>query len=89
MQAPVSLAGRLRVSAAEGVRTAVLAGMGLAVASEWMFAPELASGQVRRAMRDWSLPAMDLWALFPSGRKASAKARAFVAFVEATLATAA
>jgi hypothetical protein len=32
---------------------------------------------------------MDLWALFPSGRKASAKARAFVAFVEATLATAA
>jgi DNA-binding transcriptional LysR family regulator len=89
MQAPVSLAGRLRVSAAEGVRTAVLAGMGLAVASEWMFGPELASGEVRRTMGDWSLPALDLWALFPSGRKASAKARAFVAFVETKLATAA
>ncbi|MRX08719.1 LysR family transcriptional regulator [Pseudoduganella sp. FT25W] len=82
MQEPVSLDGRLRVSAAEGVRTAVLADMGIALASEWMFAPELASGQVRRMLRDWTLPAVDLWAVFPSGRKASAKARAFAAFIE-------
>jgi len=33
----VNVSGRLRVSAAEGVRAAVLEGMGLAVASEWMF----------------------------------------------------
>jgi DNA-binding transcriptional LysR family regulator len=81
----VSVSGRLRVSAAEGVRAAVLADMGLAVATEWMFAPELASGAVRRTMEDWSLAPMDLWAVYPSGRKASAKARAFVAFVEAML----
>ena len=37
-------------------------------------------------MEDWSLAPMDLWAVYPSGRKASAKARAFVAFVEAMLA---
>jgi DNA-binding transcriptional LysR family regulator len=89
MQASVSLSGRLRVSAAEGVRAAVLADMGVAVATEWMFAPELASGQVRRTLQDWALPAMDLWAVYPSGRKASAKARAFVAFVERALAAAA
>lgn len=86
MQEPVTLQGRMRVSAAEGVRAAVLADMGVAVASEWMFAPELANGQVRRVLADWSLPAMDLWAVFPSGRKASAKARAFAAFVEQLLA---
>lgn len=86
MQEPVTLDGRIRVSAAEGVRAAVLADMGIAVASEWMFAPELASGQVRRLLPGWMLPAMDLWAVFPSGRKASAKARAFAAFVEALLA---
>lgn len=85
MQEPVTLDGRIRVSAAEGVRAAVLADMGIAVASEWMFAPELANGQVRRLLPGWSLPAMDLWAVFPSGRKASAKARAFAAFVEALL----
>ncbi|AMM16943.1 transcriptional regulator [Burkholderia sp. PAMC 28687] len=82
----VVVSGRVRVTAAEGVRAAVLAGMGLAVVSEWMLAPELASGEVVSVLDDWGLPGVDLWALFPTGRMASAKARAFVAFVEETLA---
>jgi DNA-binding transcriptional LysR family regulator len=81
----VTVRGRLRVSAAEGTRAAVLADMGLAVASDWMFAPELASGEVRRVLPDWTLPPIDLWAVFPTGRLASAKARAFADFVEHTL----
>ena len=81
----VSVSGRLRVSAAEGVRAAVLAGMGLAIASAWMFSPELASGAVRGVLTDWSLPPIDLWAVYPTGRMPSAKARAFAAFVEAEL----
>ena len=79
---PITTRGRLRVSAAEGIRAAVLADMGLAVASDWMFAPELASGAVVRLLPDWSLPAIDLWAVFPSRRLVSAKARAFAEFVE-------
>jgi DNA-binding transcriptional LysR family regulator len=78
----VVVGGRVRVTAAEGVRAAVLADMGVAVASGWMFAPELASGAVQAVLRDWTLPPMDLWAVFPTGRMASAKARAFTAFVE-------
>jgi len=78
----VGVSGRVRVSAAEGMRTAVLAGMGLAVASEWMFSPELADGGVRAVLTDWTLPPLDLWAVYPSGRLATSKARAFVAFVE-------
>ena len=78
----VAVSGRLRVSAAEGVRAAVFADMGIAIASEWMFAPELASGQVCAVLMDWELPGIDLWAVYPSGRLASAKARAFVAFVQ-------
>ncbi|KIH83386.1 LysR family transcriptional regulator [Pseudomonas batumici] len=82
----VNVSGRVRVSAAEGVRTAVLAHLGLTLSSEWMFAPELASGEVRQVLQDWQLPGLDLWAVFPSGRLASAKARAFVAYVEQLLA---
>ncbi len=77
----VTLSGRLRVSAAEGQRAAVLAGMGLAIASDWMFAREIADGTVQRLLRDWTLPGIDLWATFPAGRMASAKARAFANFV--------
>jgi DNA-binding transcriptional LysR family regulator len=81
----VTVRGRLRLSAAEGIRAAVLADMGLAVASDWMFAPELASGAVTRVLPDWMLSPIDLWAIFPTGRLASAKARAFADFVEAIL----
>jgi DNA-binding transcriptional LysR family regulator len=81
----VMMSGRLRVSAAEGMRTAVLGGMGLAVASGWMFSPELASGTVEAVLTDWTLPTIDLWAVFPSGRMVTAKARAFVAFVQDAL----
>jgi DNA-binding transcriptional LysR family regulator len=81
----VTVRGRLRLSAAEGIRAAVLADMGLAVASDWMFAPELASGVVTRILPDWTLSPIDLWAIFPTGRLASAKARAFADFVEAIL----
>lgn len=80
-----TLTGRLRVSAAEGLRAAVLADQGLTIASQWMFAPELASGAVRAVMSDWGLPDQDLWAVFPTGRMVSSKARAFVDYVQGLL----
>ncbi|CAB3809365.1 HTH-type transcriptional regulator ArgP [Paraburkholderia caffeinitolerans] len=82
----VVVSGRVRVSAAEGIRTAVLGHVGLAVASQWMFAPELADGSVRAVLTDWQLPPLDLWAVFPAGRLVTSRARAFVAFVESVLA---
>lgn len=81
----VIISGRVRVNAAEGLRAAVLAHQGLTMASEWMFAPELANGAVREVMKDWTLPNQDLWAVFPTGRMASAKARAFVEYVQGLL----
>lgn len=77
----VAVGGRLKVSSAEGIRAAVLADMGLTIASHWMFAPELTSGAVCAVLGDWTLDPIDLWAVFPSGRLASAKARAFADLV--------
>ncbi len=79
------LSGQLRVSAGEAVRAAVLSGLGYAIASEWMFAPELASGAVRTVLAEWRLPPLDCWALFPAGRMMTAKVRAFANFVQALL----
>jgi DNA-binding transcriptional LysR family regulator len=78
----VTLKGRLRVTAAEGVRAAVLANAGIAVASEWMFSPEIADRTVQTVLQDWELPRIDLWAVFPAGRTATTKARIFAEFVE-------
>jgi DNA-binding transcriptional LysR family regulator len=63
----------------------VLADMGLTINSDWMFAPELADGTVQRLLEPRELPPIDLWAVFPTGRLASAKARQFASFVEGLL----
>ncbi len=81
----VTVNGRLRVSATEGVREGALAGLGFAIASEWAFARELKSGAVISVLDDWSLPPVNLWAVFPTGRQASAKARAFASFIESQM----
>lgn len=76
---------RLACTAAEGVREAVLAGLGFAVVSHWMMAPELESGQVIPILDGWQLPSMPLWAVYPSGRRPTTKARAFISWFESTL----
>jgi len=86
MTVSASLQGRMRVSAAEGQRAAVLNHMGLCIASDWMFYEELRSGEVVKVLTDWVLPEIDLWAVFPSGRLTSAKARQFALFTEAVMA---
>ena len=78
----VTLRGRLRVSAAEGVRAAILANAGVAVTSEWMFSPEITDRTVQMVLQDWKLPGIDLWALFPAGRTTTTKARVFTQFVQ-------
>ncbi|WP_420994070.1 LysR family transcriptional regulator [Cupriavidus sp. 30B13] len=82
----VKMQGRVKINATEGLRAAVLAGMGLAIASEWAFTPELKSGAVVAAMDDWVLPSISLSAVYPTGRLASTKARQFTGFVESCLA---
>jgi DNA-binding transcriptional LysR family regulator len=81
----VVVSGRVAITAAEGLRAAVLANLGLAVVSEWMFSPELKSGEVRSVLNDWRLPPVELWAVFPAGRMVNAKTRAFLNFLADTL----
>lgn len=78
--APVNVAppAVLTVSTAEGLRAAVLASLGLAVVSERMVGRELRSGVLVEVMPQWRLPSVDVWALYPAGRRTTAKARAFV-----------
>lgn len=82
----VALQGRLKVTQAEGLREAIICDLGLAVCAEWLFTPELKSGTVVPILQDWSLPPTSLSAVYPTGRLASAKARAFVSFIERCMA---
>jgi DNA-binding transcriptional LysR family regulator len=78
----IRLHRRLMITAAEGVRAAVISGQGFCIASRWMFTPELASGEVVSILNEWTLPPLDLWVVYPSGRLTSTKARAFIKWFE-------
>ncbi len=82
----VTVRARLRCSALEGVRAAILAGIGVGIATEWLFGSELRDGRLTIALPEWQLPTVDLWAVSPAGRRLSAEAKAFVHFVEAEIA---
>jgi DNA-binding transcriptional LysR family regulator len=86
-QIAIKLSGRVRISATEGLRAAVFASVGLTIVSEFAFSPELKTGEVVTALDDWTLPTVGLSAVYPTGRMATAKARAFVSFVEECLKT--
>src|SRR6266403_1326754 len=73
------------IYAQKGGRAAVFAGAGIAIASEWMFAPEILDGTVKAVLQNWELPRIDFWAVFPAGRMATSKARTFVSFVQEIL----
>ena len=82
----VALQGRLKVTSVDGLREAVNCGLGLAISTVWAFSPELRSGKVVEILEDWALPPTNLSAVYPTGRLAGTKARAFVSFVEQLMA---
>ena len=78
----VRIEGRFQVNAAEGLREAVLAGLGLTIASRWMIGAELDDGQLVAVLQDWTLPAIELWAVHAAGRMVSTKVRTFIRWFE-------
>ncbi len=81
----VRMSQRLRVSALEGVREAVFAGMGFAIVSEWSASDAIAAHRAQARLEAYRLPSVDLWAVYPSGRQPATRVRLFVEHVRGTL----
>jgi DNA-binding transcriptional LysR family regulator len=82
----VAVTPTLRVSAAEALRVALLAGLGCAIVSERMVQRDLAAGALVRLLPGWNLPAGEMWLLSPAGRRMSARARAFSGWLDEVIA---
>lgn len=77
----VRLDGRLTVATNEGATAAAVAGLGINVCALWGCRAELASGALVRVLADWSMPPIELHAVFPPGRGASPAARSFIDYL--------
>lgn len=83
----LTFAPSLRVSAAVGLRTAILAGLGCGIVSERMVQRELGSSELVRLLPEWQLPSAQFWLCSPVGRRMSARARAFAAWLDEVIAS--
>ncbi|MDR3384158.1 LysR family transcriptional regulator [Cupriavidus basilensis] len=80
----VAVTGNLRTDNGEVIRDAILAGMGLALKSTWDVGPYLRSGALVRVLPDYPvLPAVSIWAVYPSRHQVPAKTHAFIDFFAA------
>ena len=71
---------------ATGVAACAVAGLGVATASIWMCADALASGEAVEILTDYALDPVQVYVVFPAGRRPSQRARAFSDYLEQVLA---
>jgi DNA-binding transcriptional LysR family regulator len=74
----VPVQGRIRTDSAAGMFACLMAGMGIAIASDVMSGPEIESGTLVRLLPGWAMERADVYAVFPAGPRPSAKVRALV-----------
>ncbi|HME86021.1 MAG TPA: LysR substrate-binding domain-containing protein [Roseiarcus sp.] len=77
---------RVHVRSASGVVACATAGLGVAVASIWMCAEELASGELTEVLTDYASDPIVAFVVFPAGRRPSQKARVFADYLEQAVA---
>jgi DNA-binding transcriptional LysR family regulator len=73
--------GSFRSNDAEHIRAAVLSGVGLAHTPGWLFASEIASGEVRRVLCEYEPDLLPVSALHPGGRRLATKVRVLIDFL--------
>lgn len=77
----VHVRGNLRVDNGEVLRDAVVAGVGISLKSTWDVGPLLRSGALVTVLDEYPVvPAVSIWAVFPSRHLVPPKTRAFVDF---------
>ncbi len=73
--------GCFRTNDADQIRAAVLSDLGLAHAPGWLFAHEIASGQVRRVLCAYEPDPLPISAVHAAGRRLPTKVRVFIDFL--------
>jgi len=79
----VKVKGRVRVSASEGMRSAVLEGLGVAVVPTWLFTDEIERGILQRVLTDYEPDPLPIQAVTPSRRMVPPRVRAFSDYLAA------
>lgn len=81
----VDVHGRIHTNSAPGIHASALAGLGVAMATNLMCAPDIKSGALIQLLKGYVLEPVDVHAIFPGGPRPSQKVRAFVDYLASAL----
>jgi DNA-binding transcriptional LysR family regulator len=81
----VDVPAKLWINSAPGILAAAVAGMGIALATRVMAGEELRTGLLTQLLQPYRLDPAEVYAIFPAGPRPSAKVRAIVDHLGATL----
>lgn len=79
----VRVSGSFQSNSSEAVRTATLAGIGIALAPVWLFGDDIKAKRVRVVLTPYRPKPLPIHALSPVNRRYSAKVKAFVDYFKA------
>ena len=84
-QSTIDMSPRLMANDPHAIFRMVLNGAGIAAVGNYMALPDIERGRLIRVLPEWTVPAVDVSLVMPSGRERSPAARAFVGFVRERL----
>lgn len=82
-QFSVAVPGMLTLDDSDLMLRAAREGAGLAYLNDWQVADDLASGRLKRVLKDWTVPYPGLCLYYPGRRHVPAKLRTFVELIRA------
>ena len=80
-QETISTSVRVRTASGTGLVACAVAGLGIAVASEWMCAEEMRDGRLIRILDGYKLKPITAFVVFGSGQRPTKSARAFAEYL--------
>ncbi|PWV95523.1 LysR family transcriptional regulator [Hoeflea marina] len=81
----LNVSARLWINSAPGILAAAVAGLGIALVTRVMAGEELRTGQLKHLLEPYRLDPAEVYAVFPAGPRPSAKVRAIVDHLGASL----
>jgi DNA-binding transcriptional LysR family regulator len=82
----VAVRGRFRVNTPDGIRSAVLDGMGIAYSPAWLFEDAIRDGRVKSLLAEHRGPLVPIHIVHAANRLLPSRARAFMDFIAAAFA---
>ncbi len=78
----INVSGRMQSNAAHTIRIAAINGLGLVMLPIYVVGSDIEKGTLKVVLENYSLPPLDIHAVYPHRKYLSAKVRSFIDFLQ-------